>query len=536
MDFAQDYTDDEEHAIASGLELLDGLGDSDAGREMAPRQSHVTLTRERIRKSSASQRLVGSCEAMIRGATPQVKPRPTPFLVSALLRVCLCAPQDITAFLMDFNSKYNEDPAHVDPKVYTRWETTEVKNDHHRVTYCEVRMTPFRSRYFLNSLLWKKVSDSPPTFIWVAVPLASHPSIATDGDTVCAAVTRCLRMTALTDQVTHVEYASSMHLGRFTDKFLLPTLTMLPYSLQLYFIKLRPSNCCTAEDGLLLGHHLMDMILKTRKNQQAAVLRTFVSQCAMLQDAPIAHVGTLLRAMIKRQFHNPKEVVHAEPTVLSDADAHAIGASVTAIYLGHNMPSKATEELLGTFAALRKASDEAPWFKAMLEAILTRMMEVSTGMLVRMTMGAALSLFDVGSDMFSIYSYFTMGWTATAAAMIMMTGLSLTGQSLVAYYRRRHLGSRVVAKEVGIVFTFLKPVADLRRLSKGYEVDGSPCSTATERSYCSGMEMVAESLPSSFLQSAVTLATGQLTGAAVASIGFSWASTAYKVYSIAFNQ
>jgi hypothetical protein len=327
-----------------------------------------------------------------------------------------------------------------------------------------------------------------------------------------------------------------MHLGRFTDKFLLPTLTMLPYSLQVYFIKLRPSNCCTAEDGLLLGHHLMDMILKTRKNQQAAVLRTFVSQCAMLQDAPIAHVGTLLRAMIKRQFHNPKEVVHAEPTVLSDADAHAIGASVTAIYLGHNMPSKATEELLGTFAALRKAADEAPWFKAMLEAILTRMMEVSTGMLVRMTMGAALSLFDVGSDMFSIYSYFTMGWTATAAAMIMMTGLSLTGQSLVAYYRRRHLGSRVVAKEVGIVFTFLKPVADLRRLSKGYEVDGSPCSTATERSYCSGMEMVAESLPSSFLQSAVTLATGQLTGAAVASIGFSWASTAYKVYSIAFNQ
>ena len=79
MDFAQDYTDDEEHAIASGLELLDGLGDSDAGREMAPSQSHMTLTRERIKKRSASQGLVGSCEAMIRGATPQVNSRPTPF-------------------------------------------------------------------------------------------------------------------------------------------------------------------------------------------------------------------------------------------------------------------------------------------------------------------------------------------------------------------------------------------------------------------------------------------------------------------------
>jgi hypothetical protein len=92
MDLAQVYTDDEERNIASGLELLDGFGDSDAGKEMAPRQSHVTLTRERITKSSASQRLVGSCEAIIRGATPEVKPRPTPFLVSALIRsVPLCA-------------------------------------------------------------------------------------------------------------------------------------------------------------------------------------------------------------------------------------------------------------------------------------------------------------------------------------------------------------------------------------------------------------------------------------------------------------
>ena len=78
MDLAQVYTDDEERAIASGLELLDELGDSDASREMAPRQSHVTLTRERIKKRSAVQGLVGSCEAMIRGATPQVKPRRHP--------------------------------------------------------------------------------------------------------------------------------------------------------------------------------------------------------------------------------------------------------------------------------------------------------------------------------------------------------------------------------------------------------------------------------------------------------------------------
>jgi hypothetical protein len=117
-----------------------------------------------------------------------------------------------------------------------------------------------------------------------------------------------------------------------------------------------------------------------------------------------------------------------------------------------------------------------------------------------------------------------------------MIALSLACQSAIAYFRRRHQGTLAVAKEVAIVFTFLKPVADLRRLSAGHEIDGAPCDTATERSYCAGAEMVAESLPSAFLQVAVALSTGQLPPAVVASIMFSWGSTAYKTYSIALNQ
>ncbi len=39
------------------------------------------------------------------------------------------------------------------------------------------------------------------------------------------------------------------------DALVLPQ--VLPYRLQVYFLKLRAGSSATAEDGVLLGHHLM---------------------------------------------------------------------------------------------------------------------------------------------------------------------------------------------------------------------------------------------------------------------------------------
>ena len=78
MGSPQAYSDDEERAIGRGLALLD-LFASD--HEMAAKQSHATLGRQRMKMDSETHRLAGWSEAIIRGAKPE----------------------DIVAFLMDYN-------------------------------------------------------------------------------------------------------------------------------------------------------------------------------------------------------------------------------------------------------------------------------------------------------------------------------------------------------------------------------------------------------------------------------------------------
>ena len=131
MSLAQQYSDDEERAIASALELLDAWVHTGGEREV--KRSHATMGRERTKVNSEGH-VVGASEAIVRG----------------------CAPEEAVAFLMDFNSKFTTDPSNLDPKVWIRWETTEVKNAHHRVTYCETCLPPFTNRAWLNSV-------SPPS-------------------------------------------------------------------------------------------------------------------------------------------------------------------------------------------------------------------------------------------------------------------------------------------------------------------------------------------------------------------------------------
>ena len=44
-----------------------------------------------------------------------------------------------------------------------------------------------------------------------------------------------------------------------------PLWQVLPYRLQVYFLKLRESGSASAEDGVLLGHHLMDFVQVARR-------------------------------------------------------------------------------------------------------------------------------------------------------------------------------------------------------------------------------------------------------------------------------
>jgi hypothetical protein len=76
---------------------------------------------------------------------------------------------------MHFNSKFYL--SGLDPDIDVRWELLEVKNLHHSVCLLETKTAPFQNRTFLGALLWRKISDAPPTCIAIGMPIERHATL-----------------------------------------------------------------------------------------------------------------------------------------------------------------------------------------------------------------------------------------------------------------------------------------------------------------------------------------------------------------------
>ena len=199
--------------------------------------------------------------------------------------------------------------------------------------------------------------------------------------------------------------------GPLSNRVALPELLALPYRLQTYFAQIRPIGDCTAEDGEFIGHMLMDAALQAAKAKRKEAVATFFSRTAMLREAPMANLATMLQSMISNESHSilAGDVATQDPAHLTAADAEAIGDGITSIRRVHFAPTKAVQEVFAQYAALRVTAQLCPWFEPMLTVIITRLMEASIGKKLRLAQSAALSLLDVGSDVFAMLTYYVAG-------------------------------------------------------------------------------------------------------------------------------
>jgi hypothetical protein len=239
----------------------------------------------------------------------------------------------------------------------------------------------------------------------------------------------------------------------------------LPCTLQTYFAQIRPIGDCTAEDGEFIGHMLMDAALQAAKAKRAEAVAAFVSHTAMLREAPVANLATMLQSMISNEGHSilASDVATQDPAQLTAADVQTIGDGITSIRRVHFAPTKAVQEAFAQYPVLRVMAQQCPWFEPMLAVIISRLMEASIGKKVRLAQSAALSLLDVGSDVFAMLTYYVAGEVLTGSLILMAVCFSIAAQAIVVYYRNMHRSASEIAKEVLIVLSFLKPVIDLRR-------------------------------------------------------------------------
>ncbi len=134
---------------------------------------------------------------------------------------------------------------------------------------------------------------------------------------------------------------------------------------------------------------------------------------------------------------------------------------------------------------------------------------------------AGLSVIDVGSDVFSISSYFSVGRTGIACALLSTVLASYGLQTLVVWYVHRHRGNRTLAREIGFVLCGLKPLVDTSRLLGGAQFVGAPVPTRSERLCCEVLEIVCEAIPAAVIQINDVLKGSEPSLATLLSIGAS---------------
>ena len=190
MDF-QPYSETEAGEILYGLKMLDDFATSGSTvRELACAATVDTAVVKETRGQARGlvgrgvAEVIGKTELTIRGASPQ----------------------DVIAYLMLLDGKHFQSTVNKAQEV--RNEIREVKNPHHFVSYYEVKTAPFQNRTFLSSLVCQQLSDQPPTFVWVVVPLAEHPSVRPidEQHAVRAEGARCARLTLAAPNTTRIEY------------------------------------------------------------------------------------------------------------------------------------------------------------------------------------------------------------------------------------------------------------------------------------------------------------------------------------------
>jgi hypothetical protein len=352
------YTCAENELIEKGMALFTRF-ESSSKSSVTELKHSATVTRLETNRDAATGRLLGRATA----------------------EVC-ATPQEIVAYLLNYDGRhlhYNDDPA-----VDVRDEILQYVNAHHAQIFNRKRARGVRDRTFLNSVVGKKTSDDPLTYVLVGVPIPDHAkvSLKDEAGAIRAENFRSFRCTEVTPGRTQMDYVCSLDLKGLipqilTNNLVIPGQMHIPRTLQLYFLQLRPPIACSAEDGRVAGHLLMD-VEESKPTDLPHSVRTFTNRMAMLRECSFPHIGEMLVSLLAYDVrHASKDAVapassHDAPSMTLE-QAATIGRTIASrIASSPFAPATAVHALVNSHYFLRGMSSACAWFVPMLDAIVDR--------------------------------------------------------------------------------------------------------------------------------------------------------------------
>ena len=202
-----------------------------------------------------------------------------------------------------------------------------------------------QNRTFLNMLSWRKVSDYPPTYVWVSSPLCSHPSVSSEDEkhAVRGFGLRCFRLTELSPNTTKAEWGCALDLGGRVPKFVnavaIRKQMAFLYIVQKYFLQIKPVDDLTGEEGKLLGHMLMDVAFSVPGQQLRRAVSEFVAETAVLRESEFRHISSMLYTLSENRLHMAKPFATADVASLTEEEALEVGRGFALTLLGGFAPA-----------------------------------------------------------------------------------------------------------------------------------------------------------------------------------------------------
>ena len=182
------YSHTEEALVRKGDAMLAVFEASSAGAKLSKHSALTTCSETRLEEATGL--LLGRAVVSIRAR-----------------------PQEIVAYLLNYDSRFVQST--IDPTIFIRSEVVEHANAHHTIIFHRGKATGLSDRTFLNSVVAKRVTDDPPTYMVVGLPIAQHDNITPKDEkgAVRAENCRAFKLTELAEGITKLEYACSLNLG-----------------------------------------------------------------------------------------------------------------------------------------------------------------------------------------------------------------------------------------------------------------------------------------------------------------------------------
>jgi len=156
---------------------------------------------------------------------------------------------------------------------------------------------------------------------------------------------------------------------------------------------------------------------------------------------------------------------------MTEDEARLIGRSFRSKVLGNKEIATGVDAFRLANPSLSNLFVDFDFFAPLLISIGRKLIVSSNmGLIKRVTLGAALSISDMVSDLFVTVSYYKEGNTTAATALLSMIGVSQIFQMVIVWGSNHKKSKLVQIREVLIVFSVLKPGVDAYRVAMG-EID-----------------------------------------------------------------